>query len=107
RGPGAPTPEFGVGVEGASGGLLATPSLRVNYAARARLLLLAAIVFPRFVEVVGLGMQPFACSSPSKPFRPHGDPQRSGRTLTASRRDEFLDFRNAQASNLLPCAAAT
>ena len=27
--------------------------------------------FTRFVEVVGLGMQPFACSSPSKPFRPH------------------------------------
>src|SRR5580765_5829596 len=71
RGTAAATPEFGVGVRGASGALLMKPSLRVNYAARARLLLLAAIVFPRFVEVVGLGMQPFACSSPSKPFRPH------------------------------------
>jgi hypothetical protein len=70
RGTEAATPAFDVGVRGAAGALLMKPSLRVNYAARARLLLLAAIVFPRFGEVVGLGMQPLACSSPSKPFRP-------------------------------------
>lgn len=51
RGTEAATPAFGVGVRGAAGALLMKPSLRVNYAARARLLLLAAIVFHLFYEV--------------------------------------------------------
>src|SRR5439155_18100849 len=47
----APTPAFGVGIRDAAGALPGIPSLRVNYAARARLLLLAAIFFHLFNEV--------------------------------------------------------